>query len=113
MVAHPLRKGGSIQSERVAQLTAEQWLSQSEIFNIWRVIEHYVETARTKEDFADVNRIGMDETSRAKGHKYVSVFVDFDKSKVIFATPGKDASTVERFAVDLVQPRSGKLICQG
>lgn len=70
---------------------------------IWRVIEHYVETARTKEDFSDVNRIGMDETSHAKGHKYVSVFVDFDKSKVIFATPGKDASTVERFAVDLVQ----------
>lgn len=70
---------------------------------IWRVIEHYVETARTKEDFSDVNRIGMDETSPAKGHKYVSVFVDFDKSKVIFATPGKDASTVERFAVDLVQ----------
>ncbi|MDY6974320.1 MAG: transposase, partial [Thermodesulfobacteriota bacterium] len=43
----------------------------------------------------------MDETSRKRGHNYVSLFVDLDTPKVVFATEGKDASTVKRFKQDL------------
>jgi transposase len=42
---------------------------------IWRVLEYYVREARSNEDFSKVHSIGVDETSRAKGHNYVSVFV--------------------------------------
>lgn len=45
----------------------------------------------------------MDETSSKRGHNYVSLFIDLDGPKVLFATKGKDASTVERFKDDLVQ----------
>jgi len=68
---------------------------------IWRVLEHYVLKARSDEDFSEVESVGVDETSRAKGHKYVSVFVDLDKSKVLYVCEGKDASAIESFKDDL------------
>jgi transposase len=34
---------------------------------LWRVINHYVSEARSKEDFSDVFVIGADETSCKKG----------------------------------------------
>jgi len=43
----------------------------------------------------------MDETSARRGQDYVSVFMDLDAPKVVFATEGRDADTVERFAADL------------
>lgn len=67
---------------------------------IWRVIEHYVHLLRENEDYSQVTRIGADETSARRGHDYVSIFMDLDQAKVLFATEGKDASTVERFAAD-------------
>jgi transposase len=68
---------------------------------IWRVLQHYVERARSEQDYSRVSKVGMDETSSKRGHNYVSVFVDMDKSKVIFVTPGKDAATVSEFKEDL------------
>ena len=59
--------------------------------------------ARSNEDFSEVKSIGVDETSRAKGHKYVSVFIDLDTSRVIHVCEGKDASTIESFKDDLEQ----------
>lgn len=69
---------------------------------IWRVLEHYVGEARTRENFAGVSKVGVDETSRAKGHVYVTVFADMEKAKVLYVTEGKDHETVARFKDDLV-----------
>ena len=78
---------------------------------IWRVLGHYVAEARSHEDFSKVKSVGVDETSRAKGHKYVSVFIDLNKSRVIHVCEGKDASTIESFKTDLEQHNgSGKNI---
>lgn len=68
---------------------------------LWRVINTYVELARAKEDFSDVKRIGIDETSVKKGHDYVSFFFDLDKKKLLFGTEGKDNETVTDFVADL------------
>jgi transposase len=68
---------------------------------LWRVINAYVEMARAKEDFSDVKRIGVDETSVKKGHDYVSFFFDLDKKKLLFGTEGKDNETVKNFVADL------------
>jgi transposase len=67
---------------------------------IWRVIRRYVEKARKEENFSEVTAVGIDETSSKKGHNYVSVFVDLDESRVIFATEGKDSKTVDSFKED-------------
>lgn len=69
---------------------------------LWRILNHYVDTAREKADHSQVKHVGMDETSRRRGHNYVSLFVDLDGPRVLFATEGKDASTVKRFKQDLV-----------
>lgn len=66
---------------------------------LWRFIKHYVDEARSREDYSDVTAIGIDETSK-KGHKYVTVVVDLNQRKVIYVTNGKDATTVDRFAED-------------
>jgi len=69
---------------------------------LWRVIHHYVDKAREKADHSQVKQVGVDETSRRRGHNYVSLFVDLDGPRVLFATDGKDAATVERFKHDLI-----------
>ncbi len=66
---------------------------------LWRFIKHYVKEARDREDYSDVTAIGMDETSK-KGHNYVTVVVDLAQRKVIFATDGKDSTTIDRFVTD-------------
>jgi len=68
---------------------------------VWRILQYHVQEARSREDFSKVRRVGMDETSRRKGHRYVSFFMDMDRRKLLFGTPGKDAATVEAFARDL------------
>ncbi|HET6446927.1 MAG TPA: ISL3 family transposase [candidate division Zixibacteria bacterium] len=67
---------------------------------IWRVIRHYVDEARKQEVYLDTHRIGIDETSRKRGHHYVSLFVDFDQSKVIFATEGRSKKVIGQFSND-------------
>lgn len=69
---------------------------------IWRVLEHYVAAARAGQDFSAVREIGVDETSARRGQDYVSIFMDIFGRRVLFATEGRSAVTVERFAADLV-----------
>lgn len=68
---------------------------------LWRVVHHYVDQARARRDDAEVTRVGVDETAARRGHDYISVFVDLDVPRVLFATAGRDHTTVEAFANDL------------
>ncbi|MBM3740144.1 MAG: ISL3 family transposase, partial [Acidobacteria bacterium] len=70
---------------------------------IWRIVHHYVDQARAIADHSQVKRVGMDETASRRGQRYVSLFVDMDRRRVLFATPGKSAATVAAFAADLNQ----------
>ena len=67
---------------------------------IWTMLARYNEEARKYEDYSDVKAVGMDETSRAKGHECVTLFVDMDERKTIYIAEGKDAATVDAFAAD-------------
>ena len=67
---------------------------------LWRMLEKYVSQTRELEDFSSTIAIGVDETSRAKGHTYITLFVDLDERRTIFVTEGKDSSTVASFAKD-------------
>lgn len=68
---------------------------------VWRIVTHYVDAARAKADHSSVTQVGLDETAARRGQDYVSLFVDLEQRKVLFATPGKDAATVAAFAADL------------
>jgi transposase len=67
---------------------------------LWSMCEKYIDKTREYENFEDINAIGMDETSRAKGHEYITLFVDLNKRRTIFITEGKDNTTVKRFVND-------------
>jgi transposase len=70
---------------------------------VWRVLKRYVDQARDQADFSEVTMVGVDETSRARGHEYITVFMDLapEKRRVLFACPGRDHETFEAFAQDL------------
>jgi transposase len=70
---------------------------------LWRLLDHHVEEARSERRDSRVRSIGIDETSSKRGHNYISLFVDLARSQLLFATPGKDASTVERFRQDFIE----------
>jgi transposase len=82
---------------------------------VWRQIDAHVCLARAQESYANVKVIGIDETSCAKGHSYITLVHDLDKARLIHATPGKDASTVQRFTEDLKshqgQPQAIEVVC--
>ena len=65
---------------------------------LWRVFKYYVNKAMENIDVSNVTRIAMDETSRAKGHKYVTFFIDMDTKRLIFATTGKGADVLQVFS---------------
>ena len=68
---------------------------------VWRQIDAHVGQARAKESYACVKVIGIDETACARGHDYITLVHDLGESRLIYATPGKDATTVQRFCEDL------------
>lgn len=85
----------SMPVKRIAELVSEHDT------RLWRLIQHHVDEAREEADYSDVKKVGVDETSSKRGHNYVSLFVDLEKQKTIFATEGKDSATVELFKDDL------------
>ncbi|WP_028051468.1 ISL3 family transposase [Carboxydothermus ferrireducens] len=82
---------------------------------LWRILSYYVSRARQKEDYSNVTKIGVDETSFKRGHDYVTIFADLEHSKILFVAPGKDYETLEKFRNELVlhngNPEKIKEIC--
>lgn len=70
---------------------------------IWSILDKYTERTRALSDYSGVTKVGIDETSIAKGQDYVSIFVDLEKKKTIFVAEGKGSTTVMEFAADLAQ----------
>ena len=79
----------------VARLVNLSW------HRVTAICGRYVDLALERADFSEVKRLAADETSRAKGHDYVSLFADADERRVIFLAEGRSADTVEAFAEDL------------
>jgi len=72
---------------------------------IWRIIHHYVEEGRIREDFSNISSIGIDEKSCARSHQYITVVVDLDTSRIIHVCEGRSASTVQSFYLDFLNHR--------
>ena len=68
---------------------------------LWRVVHHYVDEARTRIGASNVTQLAIDKTAARRGHDDITLFVDIDHARLLFATEGKDAETVAAFADDL------------
>lgn len=74
---------------------------------IWRVFHHWVSDARKDMDLSGLRKLGIDETSSRRGHRYITNFVDLDSRSLVFSTPGKGQDTVDRFVEELTK-RGGR-----
>lgn len=68
----------------------------------WRtvgsIVTRVVADAEAATDrFAHLRRIGIDEISYKRGHKYLTVVVDHDSGVLLWAHPGRDQKTLEKF----------------
>jgi transposase len=70
---------------------------------LWRIVEHYVSKAIRALDLSSLEGLALDETASKRGHNYVTVFIDLDRTSkpVIFATPGKGKSCLKAFKAHL------------
>jgi len=77
----------------------------------WRSVGAIVERVaasmrRVRDPFAGVTRIGIDEVSYRKGHRYLTVVVDHDSGRLLWASPGRDEKTLRAFFDELGPERS-------
>ena len=68
---------------------------------VMAVCERYVEIALGLADFSEVKALAIDETSRARGHDYITLAADALERRVLFVTEGRDAQTIKALATDL------------
>lgn len=68
-----------------------------------RMLGQYASAVRTTVTMAGVTRVGVDETASRRGHNYITLFVDLDTHHVLFATPGRDHTTVLAFREEMLR----------
>lgn len=79
----------------VARLVGVSW------HRVAAIAERYVELALAGADFSEVRELAIDETSKARGHDYITIAADAEERAVIFVTDTREAAAIERLAADL------------
>ena len=84
----------------VSELARVEWHS---VGGVCRRVYAELEAARGASRFDGVRRIGIDETSHKKGHKYVTVVVDHDRGCLIWAHEGTGKDVLNLFLDELTR----------
>jgi len=94
----------------VAEVSRQTSVSED---RIWHLIRARVTEAWGQADWSSLERLGVDETSTRKGHKYGTAFLEISGketdrgrgaskvARLLFFTPGKDKETFTQFAAEL------------
>src|SRR5664279_2618639 len=82
---------------RTSKSTLEQFLRIA-----WRTVGAIVsrvvaEGAAQRDPLAGLARIGIDEISYKRGHRYITLVVDHDSGRLVWAAPGRDRKTLAKF----------------
>jgi transposase len=80
----------------------------------WRTVGAIVERVWAEDEsardpLAGLRRIGIDEISYKKGHKYLTVVVDHDSGRLVWAAPGRSAQTLGVFFEQLGVQRCAQI----
>jgi transposase len=89
-------------AERMPISSASKFIGESDIV-IANHVHNAVEEARKDISFKDLEILGIDETSKSKGHNYITTFVDLQKRKVVYIEDGKDKSVIHKFVDELIK----------
>jgi len=71
---------------------------------LWRIVLHYVKAAMNRLELSSLKAFSLDETKSRKGHRYITVFIDLDRTEkpVVFAVAGKGKQTLKAFKDHLI-----------
>jgi len=80
----------------------------------WRSLQGIVERvtaelAGGRDRLAGLRRIGIDEKAWRKGHRYITVIVDHDTGRLVWAAEGRNQETLRKFFDELGPERSALL----
>jgi transposase len=102
--------------EHAAWLRAQMpWSKAARLLRVtWRTLQSVAEKVvaglRGGSDRLDgVRRIGIDEKAWRKGHRYITVVIDHDAGRIIWAAEGRNKETLSKFFGDLGEERAGLL----
>lgn len=65
---------------------------------VWTIFNYWIKKAHKNDSITTIEKLGFDETSVRKGHKYVTTMVDLVERRVLYATEGKGADCIEKGA---------------
>lgn len=94
----------------VAEVSRQTGVSED---RIWHLLRARVSEAWLEADWSSLERLGVDETSTRKGHKYGTAFLEIDGketspgkggskvARLLFFTPGKGKDTFKSFGQEL------------
>lgn len=88
----------------VTQLMRVAWRTVGAI-----VARVWADTGGREDLFAGLRRIGIDEISYKRNHKYLTIVVDHDTGRLVWAAPGRDQATLRGF-FDALGPQRCALI---
>ena len=88
----------------VAELLRCTWRTVSAI-----VVRVVADRAGETDRLAGLTRIGIDEISYRKGHRYLLAVVDHDTGRLVWAAPGRDQATLRAF-FDALGPERAALL---
>jgi transposase len=68
----------------------------------WRTVGAIVERVSTamravRSPLSDLRKIGIDEVAYRKGHRYLTIVVDHETGRLVWAQPGRDEKTLRKF----------------
>lgn len=84
---------------------AAQTLGETDT-RLWRLLHKHVDAAYAEADFSRVSCVGVDEMAVRKGHKYISVFADLIRKRVIFAAEDRDSGVFPQF-IEALEAHNG------
>jgi transposase len=67
------------------------------------ICQRYVALALQAADFSDVKALAIDETSRARGHDYITLAADAQRRRVLAVTEGREIRSIAAIAVELAE----------
>ena len=87
----------------------------AELFRVaWRTVGSIIarvvaDIDRRVDRFEGLRRIGIDEISYKRGHRYLTVIVDHDRRRLVWAAAGRDQATLRQFFDLLGEERCGRI----
>ncbi len=86
--------------QQMTSAAAERLVGESR-HRVPTICERYVELTLAQGDFSEVRELAINETSRARGHDYITLAADAVDRRVVAVAEGRSVETIDTLAAEL------------